>query len=276
MRRLDGKVQTFVHDHNQVMNLSVNEIRHRRGHFVESFQELVEKVAELSFRNPQNVLFYRGQSTDYKNRNQSTTIYPRIFRSRDNYLSINTILGRFRDLDRFEDRLADAYQFDGSKQIRINKILRWAILQHYEICDTPLLDLTHSLRVAASFAHFNNSLEGYVYVIGLPQISGSITSSAEHGIQTIRLLSVCPPVALRPHYQEAYLVGEYPTISFKGKQEYERAEVDISRRLVCKFKIARAEVFWSNGFAKLPEETLLPNGRDAMYQLAERLMNRND
>ena len=37
-------------------------------------------------------------------------------------------------------------------RLRRQRILRWSILQHYEICDTPLLDVTQSIRIAASFA----------------------------------------------------------------------------------------------------------------------------
>jgi hypothetical protein len=49
-----------------------------------------------------------------------------------------------------------------------------------------------------------------LYVIGVPNISGAISASAEAGLQVIRLSSVCPPSAIRPNVQEGYLVGEYP------------------------------------------------------------------
>jgi hypothetical protein len=86
---------------------------------------------------------------------------------------------------------------------RVGTCSGWAILQHYEVCDTPLLDVTNSLRVAASFATNNPAAEGPVlYVLGVPSLSGSITASSEQGLQIIRLSSICPPEARRPYFQE--------------------------------------------------------------------------
>ena len=39
----------------------------------------------------------------------------------------------------------------GISQMKRFPELSWAVLQHYEICPTPVLDVTQSLRVAASF-----------------------------------------------------------------------------------------------------------------------------
>lgn len=38
-------------------------------------------------------------------------------------------------------------------RLKRQRILHWSILQHYEVSATPLLDVTHSLPIAASFAH---------------------------------------------------------------------------------------------------------------------------
>jgi hypothetical protein len=52
------------------------------------------------------------------------------------------------------------------------------MLQHYEVCPTPLLDVTHSLRVAASFATEDaTDNHAVLYVIAVPQISGAITAT---------------------------------------------------------------------------------------------------
>ena len=75
------------------------------------------------------------------------------------------------------------------------------------MCPTPLLDVTHSLRIAASFGSAQANGEAFLYAIGLPNLSGMITASAEAGLQTVRLASVCPPTAVRPHIQEGYLLG---------------------------------------------------------------------
>ena len=106
-----------------------------------------------------------------------------------------------------------------------------------------------------------------MYVIGLPQISGSISVSSEHGIQNIRLLSVCPPAALRPHYQEGHLVGDYPTLGFAEKMENEFHEVDFARRLVCKFRLAP-----DGDFQPVRQEFLFPcSGSDAVLEMSERI-----
>ena len=96
-------------------------------------------------------------------------------------------------------------QLLGVDRMKRQQILRWAILQHYEVCPTPLLDVTHSLRIAASFASAHADNSAYIFVVGVPNLSGAVTASAEASIQTIRLSSVCPPTAVRAHIQEGYL-----------------------------------------------------------------------
>jgi hypothetical protein len=177
---------------------------------------------------------------------------------------------RFQRLLRAEDLLSEQYDLEGGRRIRIHQILRWAILQHYEVCATPLLDVTQSLRVACSFAQQQTKTGALIYILGLPQISGSVTASSEHGIQIIRLLSICPPSALRPHFQEGFLVGEYPTISFKTKAEYHRNEFDFGQRLLCKFRLGRKASFWTKDFPMISERALYPAARrDRMNRLAQ-------
>ena len=63
--------------------------------------------------------------------------------------------------------------------------------------------------------------QAFLFVIGVPNLSGAITASAEAGLQIIRLSSVCPPTALRPHIQEGYLLGEYPDmVNYDQKEQY--------------------------------------------------------
>ena len=164
-------------------------------------------------------------------------------------------------------------QFEGRKNIRVYEILRWSILQHYDVCPTPLLDITHSIRVACSFAHYdvNHQDEVFIYVLGMPQINGSVTASSEQGIQIIRLLSICPPNAKRPHYQEGYLAGEFPTIGYIEKAEYSRGEMDFARRLICKFRIADRNSFWDEDFKPIPETYLCPDDRDEMVEIASQI-----
>ena len=83
--------------------------------------------------------------------------------------------------------------------------------------------------------------------------------SSEHDLQIIRLTSICPPDALRPHFQEAYVLTEYPTVNTSEQKEaYRRGEFDFARRLLCKFVIP-ASGFWSSDFQPIPESALFPD-----------------
>jgi hypothetical protein len=165
--------------------------------------------------------------------------------------------------------------FLGRQRIVRHRLLRWAILQHYEVCGTPLLDVTHSLRVAASFATNNGSdSEPVLYVLAVPSLSGSISASSEQGLQTIRLSSICPPDARRPYFQEGYLLGEYPDLAtFHEKQNYRPHEVDFGRRLLAKFRLPR-EGFWSKDYTAIPNEALYPDERDRLVTFTEEIKAR--
>lgn len=232
---------------------------------VRSFLELTTLVAELQFKNREHVLLFRGQDKDYLNKAGNSTLKPELFRriglsnpGRDK------LIPAFEKLRIKEQALVRCYTdagFADSKRLTRQQILRWAILQHYRICATPLLDVTQSLRVAASFAtHGNRSNEGYLFVIGVPNISGAITASAEAGLQIVRLASACPPTALRPHVQQGFLVGEYPDMrSMDQKGQYLANEIDFGLRLVAKFSFNLTK-FWQGGsFPPVAEVDLYPS-----------------
>ena len=126
------------------------------------------------------------------------------------------------------------------------------MIQHYEIHPTPLIDLTQSLRVAATFA-LRKAHCGYVYVLGLPHPQGSISHFIDQDMVLIKLQNVCPPSALRPHYQEGYLVGKMPIT--KSKQGAD----NLARRLVGKYYLNNSDGhFWDAGFSAIDEEALFP------------------
>ncbi|WP_375452306.1 FRG domain-containing protein [uncultured Devosia sp.] len=208
------KILTFT-SRGQIASLTSCAIRKAKALKVTSYMDLATRVAELQFRNRDFVPLFRGQSTDHKNIFGYTTLKPTILRAPGTgKVPTDTALNqRFKKLVAAEKALVDEYEAQemlGRERLARQRILRWAILQHYEICRTPLLDVTQSLRIAASFASQDGSKEAFVFVLGIPNISGAITASAEAGLQTIRLASVCPPSAVRPHLQEGYLLGEYP------------------------------------------------------------------
>lgn len=282
MKIIKGRIKTFLEGRNNIRAATINEVRNSHGLLVNSYRELVEHIAELSFYNPEFVLFFRGQASDYAGENTGTSIYPTIFRGQ-NYDYFRVLRERFQKLKYAEEVLLIRYPqtFAGLKNLKVYEILRWAIIQHYDVCPTPLLDLTHSIRVACSFAYSNADAvdEVYIYVLGMPQISGSVTASSEQGIQIIRLLSICPPMAKRPYYQEGYLVGEFPTIGYVEKMEYEREEMDFGRRLICKFRLPNKESFWDEDFTQIPDHYLFPNDRDDLLEITnevKRVINWNN
>ncbi|MBI5034995.1 MAG: FRG domain-containing protein [Chloroflexi bacterium] len=271
MRAITDTIWSFTEKSDEIRPYALADLRQGDGCQVENYPDLVEKVAYLSFRNPELVLLFRGQGNDYCSRKGLSTLYPSIFRSTRNYIKTSELASRFDLLMRGETGLSDQYEFDGKRRIRIHEILRWAILQHYEVCATPLLDVTSSLRVACTFAYALNPIKPMLYILGMPQISGSVTASSETGIQIIRLLSICPPAALRPYYQEGYLIGEYPTISLEAKAEYRISELDFSRRLIAKFRLPSEKKFWSKNFTPMPKAALFPDRRDALCPFTKKI-----
>ena len=223
---------------------------------VQSYHELVRKVAQLSFLNKDYLLFFRGQDQDYQNKAESSTFYPTIYRKE--ILTSQEIRARFELLEVATNKLLEAFdreKLDGRVDIRRKQYIAWSILQHYGVCDTPLLDLTQSLRVAATFAQLGNKAErGMVYVFGLPYTTNRITYNSEQDLVIVRLLSICPPEALRPYFQEGYLAGTLDiTDSYANK-----SELDFKNRLIAKFSIPAAASFWGSGFSRIPKNLLFP------------------
>lgn len=253
-------------------------VRSTPGVAISTYPELVEKVAQLSFYNPEHVLLFRGQSRDWFNIKGNTSIKPGIFRPRRGERSSPhsiELSPRYKTLSDAELLVSKEFSFTGHQRMVRYRILRWAILQHYEVCPTPLLDVTHSLRVAASFAANDPSGEQPVlYVLGVPALSGSITASSEQGLQIIRLSSICPPEARRPYFQEGYLLGEYPDlVTMDEKQNYYPYEIDFGRRLLAKFHLARSG-FWSRDYTAIPNEALYPDQRDPLVEFTGRIKAR--
>lgn len=271
------KIWTFISGKDRTAPATCGFVRKARATEVRDFMDLATKVAELQYQNRDYVLLFRGQGGDHRNSRGYTSIKSTMMRAKTSTRvpTATTLETRFNRLRLAEAELVkqyDAAEMVGSDRLARQQILRWSILQHYEVCDTPLIDVTHSLRIAASFASENASDEAFVFVLGVPHISGAITASAEAGLQIVRLSSVCPPTALRPHIQEGYLLGEYPDLSgVDQKAHYSHAEMDFGRRLIAKFRF-RPSSFWekSGYFPRVPREALYPrSAKDPLKRLAE-------
>ncbi|MBW2619246.1 MAG: FRG domain-containing protein, partial [Deltaproteobacteria bacterium] len=197
------------------------------------------------------------QGQDYKNKAQASTFYPSIYRGEN--LSQRELNIKFDILNNAVYLLKESFRngaVDGYKEVLRKRYIQWSIIQHYEVCPTPLLDFTHSIRVACSFAQRNHkhSEQGYVFVFGLPYITNRISINSEYDIINVRLLSICPPDALRPYFQDGYLAGT-ADITY----EYEsKTELDFRNRLISKFEIPNSTKFWGRGFSMLPDSILFP------------------
>lgn len=223
---------------------------------VSTFTELVAQVAHLAYYNKDQLLFFRGQGNDYRNRNNASTFLPSIYRG--DYVTKNELEYRFDILEEASKKISKRFideKITGYTEFKRKKLMQWSVLQHYEVCPTPLLDFTQSLRVACSFAFLKNINEhAYIFVFGLPYLTNRISSNSEEDIVNVRLLSIMPPDALRPFYQEGYLAGTTDITS-----DYDsKSEVDFNNRLIMKFKIPVKDSFWGDDFNIIPENALYP------------------
>jgi len=235
---------------------------------VKTYRKLVEQIAKLSYVNKDHLLFFRGQSEDYRNKGNSSTFYPTIYRG--DYLQRREVIHKFDLLNEASRQLKESFAnkgISGNQELARKRYIQWSILQHYSVCDTPLLDLTHSLRVACSFAQlFATDSKAYVFVFGLPYITNRISINSEHDLVNIRLLSISPPDALRPYFQEGFLAGtEDITIDYSSKDE-----LDFNNRLIAKFEIPNERDFWGSGFSKIPHSVLFPKG-DKVQKICEEI-----
>jgi hypothetical protein len=240
---------------------------------VETYDDLVKDVAQILHRNRNYVLYYRGQINDYKAEGK-TTILPSIYRKKSDEKRL-MLKDRFETLEQKTIELKKRFRDSTIKYIGIPLInkypeIAWSLLQHYEICDTPLLDLTHSLHVACSFAFDKNEGNtGIVYVIGMPWQTDAIGYNTFEEVVNLRLLSVCPPQAQRPFFQEGYLAGPFPNYQLKDPDR--KDQFDFSRRLIAKFEIPNRPDFWGTGFSIIPRGKLFPEN-DKIFQICQSLM----
>lgn len=162
---------------------------------------------------------------------------------------------RYEDLYHMVDMVAKRRVYDHEYYL--------SLFQHYDILPTPLIDITQSLRVAASFA-LQSSDKGFLYIFGLPYPNQSISHYTDLGIVLVKLQNVCPVSALRPRYQEGYLVGKYPIRPTK------EASDNLARRLVAKFELNNTHGdFWDADFQKMPINVLYPKNDPIEQELLE-------
>src|SRR5687768_15007305 len=85
---------------------------------VNSFRELVEHTAKLSFKNKDHLIFYRGQPEDYKNKAGNSSFYPSIYRG--DYLPYRELANRFDILEGASKALVNLFEehkIEGAKEL---------------------------------------------------------------------------------------------------------------------------------------------------------------
>jgi hypothetical protein len=249
-----------------------------------SYADLVDIVSFLSVMNKRDTLYFRGQTKDWG------PLQPAIFRSIWTSLSGTrhvipkdpAVLQQIWDHLNVEIKtlirsVCDKLPMPRPSTLRMFREAAWAIAQHYELWPTPLIDITPSLRTAASFALWDGQKEGFVYVVALPPSTNSVTFDADQHVVLARLQAVCPPVAKRPHFQEGFLAGRFPFASpLKNCIDEDPAKLsDLTRRLVARIDLTDSDDensrqarrpsghgFWSDDFPRMSREALLPKADD--------------
>jgi FRG domain len=256
------------------LDATVNRIRASDGYPVTTFRQLVDEVANVTLSNKEYEMYYRGQTFDYKNnqakffkdRIPKTTIYPAICRPEEDgkgkpkySIKKTLITKRYEELAKMIDLTEGGRSYFEEYY--------YALFQHYDILPTPLIDITQSLRVAATFA-LRNVNKGFVYVFGLPYPNQSISYFSDLGIVLVKLQNVVPVEAIRPRYQEGYLVGKYPIRATKTNED------DLANRMVAKFYIDNTKgKFWDPYFQPMPDEILYPDN-DSVEKELKRMKNK--
>ena len=232
---------------------------------VSTFSELLDGIAFLGAMNKRLALFYRGQCLDL---DPLPAIFRNTWKAFDTGKEFNiTPASRQHYMAELKTIGEKVYTICDTTQLGLPRWrglmntheIQWAVVQHYGLWPTPLLDVTSNLRVAASFAmNYSKGAKetpkkGYLYVAGMPHPTDSIHYVKNQEIVIARLQSACPPVAKRPHYQDGFLVGT------NGSMLDEPSKSSLYCRLIAKFELHDNGSFWDNDFPPISEGALLPS-----------------
>ena len=199
-----------------------------------------------------------------------SSLFPSILRQsgqKDRVIELNK---RFSRLAAAEEKLKESFAI---REIHQDRIVRWAILQHYEIVPTPLLDVTLSVQSALSFALAEGRDEGYLFILAFPQLTGPISVSIESMTQVIDLTQVCPPEALRPHFQSGVLVCDYPVVDSRESSHGKKGMLgnNFSCRLLGKLKLTNCRMWVDEGFVSTRSDILFPDSYDEWFPMLSKI-----
>jgi hypothetical protein len=246
---------------------------------VDTYPELGAAVSFLTGMNKRLTLFFRGQCGDFI---PKPTLFRDAWTAFDGGPSFPlTDSNRQKFWEELQNVGHEVTELCineiGVPRPRTLKLIReaqWAIVQHYGLWPTALIDITQNLRVAASFAcHGNETGHGYVYVVGMPNCTGSVTFDVDQHIVLARLSAICPPIAVRPHLQEGFLAGRFPLHTLDSQRDL-NAEPELSnleRRLIARIRLVFANGsgtkhgFWSEDFPMISTTALYQQKNDPLY-----------
>ncbi len=232
---------------------------------IKTYSELLAKISELSINYPEYVLYYRGQTKEYFNSKNEFTLLPSLYRP--DKRSVPDLEDSLITSTKELKSMINSNKIAKNEYLKNKKMVLWSLLQHYEICGTPFLDVTDSLITACSFATLGENNKAYLYVLALPYLSNRITIDTENDIILIRLLSVSPTEAKRPYYQNGYVVAtDNITSDYDSKEQ-----LDFNRRVIARFEFENTPKFWDNTFRPLKEDYLYPSD-DKFIEFALELM----
>lgn len=245
-----------------------------------SYAELVDIVSFLAVMNKRHALYFRGQGKDWKP-------HPAAFRPLWTSLTgtqhsipndtkaLRQIWAHLNgEISEIIMEVCQGLPMPRRATLEMFREAVWAVAQHYELWPTPLVDVTPSLRVAASFALWGGRESGYLYVFALIPSTNSVTFDADQHIVLARLQAVCPPVAKRPHYQDGFLAGRFPFVGLDSNQVDRNPKnvSNLARRLVARIRLTdhddetsrterrpTGQGFWSDDFPRMSVPSLLPD-----------------
>lgn len=260
--------------------ITAKNVASNNAYDVSTYSELRRIIAKLSYANKDYILFFRGQKNDYKNKTGKSSFYPSIYRGEP--LSSEELRFRWDKLHSASKLLVESIANKKfiAKTLKRKKLIQWSILQHYEVTEIPLIDVTQSLKVACSFASLDNDgIYGYIFVFGLPYYTNRISVNSEHYLTNVRLISIAPPEALRPYFQEGFLIGED---EFSESYD-EKSELDLNNRLIAKFRFPNNADFWGDSERMFSKKDLYPENdpiesicREIKKELFSDIARKND
>lgn len=237
---------------------------------VNSYTELVEAIADLTYVFHDRYLVYRGQIADHRTRGGLNSILrPTLFR----LSGPRNRLDQLKELENLERMLRDMLP---DYVDRIGTILKyreaiWALVQHYGLMPTPLLDVTRSVHVAATFATENPESGGdrFVYVLATAYPNDQISVSTRFSTMLITLQPFLPAEARRHLFQEALLLGRWPMNLRTDSRMH-----DFSNLLLGKYRIPEEGLgaFWDAPHSAISMEALVPN-EDPMLRAMLAILN---